>query len=338
MESTPAESTPSFEWHAVLLSVAKSWRLYRNCIILGVLASVGIKLVKGKRYTSTASIVPQAARSSQLRGIAAQFGIDVGGADGAESPYFYVSLVETNELRTGVVNRRYVVGTDTGDYAHFQDISVPDSAMRTYEAIRELNKHLGASADRRTNIVTISATEKDPVLALQVVQAVLAELTAYNKESRQTRAGAERRFAEGSLATARKELKAAEDSLQDFMVRNREFRSSPSMTFEYERLQRSVEQHSGVVTSLAQNYEQSRLDEVRDTPVFSMVESPRLPARHDPRGLINTIVTGIGGGLVLAVLIQLLREVAVRMRADNAAEYMEWRTTLRDLGRNVWRW
>jgi uncharacterized protein involved in exopolysaccharide biosynthesis len=322
---------------SLFLSLAKEWRLVRNCLIAGLLVALVSVLVLGARYTSTVSFIPQGSRSGQMRGLAAQLGFDVAGNEGAESPYFYVELLRTKEVLSHVVKRRYSAGDRSGDYATILGISTSDSAVRTDKAIKSLQKRVSVLADRRTGIVTIEVTEKDPQLSLQLASALLEEIARYNRESRQSRAAAERRFVESRLAAARREVKVAEDSLQTFLMNNRQFRTSPELTFQFDRLQRSVTQHALVVSSLAQNFEQTRIDEVRDTPVFSVVQPPRLPPRANPRGWLRMAAFGVSGGLVLAFLLLILLGGVERLRSENPEEYRGWLATLRDMRRNVLR-
>jgi uncharacterized protein involved in exopolysaccharide biosynthesis len=334
--SDPTPAAPSR--NSLLLSTAKNWRLFRNCIILGVLIAIGVRLALGRRYSTTAAIFPQPTRSSQLSGLAAQFGLDLGANDATESPYFYADLLRTSQLLTGVVTRRYTAAGKTQDFAGFAGITTADSAARTEKAIKELLDRFSVSPDRRTGIVRIRVTEKEPHLALQLANALLDGVAIYNREARQSRASAERRFVEERLRAARDELTGAEDSLQIFLTHNREFRTSPALTFQHDRLQRSVTLRATVVSSLAENFEQARLEEVRDTPVFSVVEAPHLPARPDPRGLTRAAIIGLGGGLLVAVLLQLTIEATAGLRAGNEEEYQEWMATLRDLRRHLlWR-
>lgn len=320
-----------------LLALTKDWRVFRNSAIFGVLVAIAVVLLVGKSYTTTVLFAPQGSRSGQLRGLAAQFGFDVAGSEGAESPYFYVELVTTKEILSRVVTSHFDDGKMSGDYATFRDITASDSQVRIDKAIKALRPRVVVLADRRTGIVTINVTEKSPKLTLQLASKLLEEIGRYNKESRQTRAAAERRFVESRLAATRKEATASEDSLQDFLTKNRQFKSSPELQFEYDRLNRSVGQHTGVVSSLAQNFEQVRIDEVRDTPVISIVQPPRLPARADPRGWASALAFGLGGGLLLAVLAQTILSGIGRLRVDHPDEYLGWIATLRDVRRNILR-
>lgn len=337
MNSTLNDVTVTPIRPSLFLEFLQQWRLIRNCLLLGMLVAIATVLALGRTYTATVSFAPQGASSGQLRGLAAQFGFDISGSQDAESPYFYVELGRTKDLLTRVVTQHFEANDTAGDYATFVGLTTTDSALRSDKAIIALEKRLSVSVDRRTGIVTVAVTERNPQLSLQLASAMLAEIERYNLVSRQTRAGAERRFVETRLAAARTELKVSEDSLQKFLIRNREFRSSPELTFEYDRLNRSVTEHGGVVSSLAQNFEQTRIDEVRDTPVISIVQPPQLPARPNSRGWGRAIALALGCGLLLALLIHLAFGGLSRLRVDRPNEYEAWTAALHDIRRNILR-
>ena len=335
MHSTSGDERVAPTRPHALLALTREWRLFRNSALLGMILAVAAVIGIGRSYTTTVSFVPQGSRSGQLRGLAAQFGFDVAGTEDAESPYFYVELLRTKEVLSRVVTSRFDDGDTSGDYATFVDISASDAAVRTDKATKVFQKQLIVLADRRTGLVTIEVKEKSPQLALQLASALLEEITRYNRETRQSRAGDERRFVEHRLAEARKELTVSEDSLRDFLVDNRQYRTSPELTFQFDRLQRSVTHRAGVVSSLAQNFEQTRIDEVRDTPVFSMVQPPRLAPRADPRGWRRALALGFAGGIVLAFILRMGLGWAARVRTERPDEYQAWLATLRDVRRNI---
>jgi hypothetical protein len=77
---------------------------------------------------------------------------------------------------------------------------------------------------------------------------------------------------------------------------------------------------------LAQAYEQARIEEVRNTPVITVVESPELPAIHDPRGRALMGLLGIFLGGVLGLLGAFTREFFARSRVSEPSEYEEFAT------------
>src|SRR3989442_10111034 len=54
--------------------------------------------------------------------------------------------------------------------------------------------------------------------------------------------------------------------------------ASPSLTFERGRLARQVSLAEALYQSLAQQYQQSRLDAVKDLPSFTVLDPPNQPA------------------------------------------------------------
>ena len=103
---------------------------------------------------------------------------------------------------------------------------------------------------------------------------ILDLVHTFDLTTRQTQAGAERRFSGERLAELTGELRDAEDTLKSFLIENRVFSNSPALQFEHDRLQRAVTMRQELVTSLAQAYERARIEEVRNTPVITLIDPP----------------------------------------------------------------
>jgi hypothetical protein len=75
---------------------------------------------------------------------------------------------------------------------------------------------------------------------------------------------------------------------------------------------------------MAESFEQSRLEEIRDTPVITVIEPPIVPVFPDRRGLARKALLGLvlGGGLVgMMALLQAVGRPASRQ--DPRAEFEE---------------
>jgi uncharacterized protein involved in exopolysaccharide biosynthesis len=294
--------------------------------IVFVLAVGGYSLNTALSYQSKASFLPQSSGGGQLKGLAAQLGLDAGGGSPAESPYYYVDLIKLD----AVLGR---VATDTfqdpqsGRTTPLMNIygAGSDTAELRERAVGKLRRRITADADRRTGIVTISATDRSPRLAREIVQSVLDELNRFNQQNRQSRATSERRFAEARLTAARADLQSAEERLESFLVQNRTYVGSPSLQVQAERLNRTVSFRSALVTTLTQNYEQARMDEVRDTPVISIVQPPTLPRHRNTQGLLGRLVFATVIGIFLGVVIAALSEWFRTMRNESP----NWWSTVR---------
>jgi uncharacterized protein involved in exopolysaccharide biosynthesis len=169
-----------------------------------------------------------------------------------------------------------------------------------------------AAEDKKLNAVRLTVTTRWPSVSLAIAQRLVNGVNQFNLDTRRIQAKAEREFVEARTADAERALREAEDRLQSFMQRNRSVAGSPELTFAQDRLQRDVALRQSVLTSLAQRREEARLKEVRDVPVVTVIESPRLavtgqPRRSAMRGVLGAFVAG-GLGLAIALVLEALAE------------------------------
>jgi len=272
-----------------------------------------------REYTSTATFMPQTSDEtlSRLSGIAAEFGVTVPGADPGDSPAFYASLLTSRDILRAVVLTAYPLSTERGDSARatlveLYEVDGDSPAIRRDKAVERFLKDLDIETERETELIRLEVTTPWPSVSQGAAQRLLDLVSRFNLTTRQTQAGAERRFVESRLETARAELRAAEARFQTFLQRNREFSNSPALVFENDRLNREVELRQQVVTSLVQSFEQSRIDEVRNTPVTTIVEPPDLPAQPDPRRLVLKTLLGLTAGLLAGTIFAAVRDFARR--------------------------
>jgi len=139
-------------------------------------------------------------------------------------------------------------------------------------------------------------------VAQQIASHLLEELNRFNLQTRQSQAAAERLFTENRLSEIETQLRAAEDALQRFLERNRDYRNSPLLQFQHDRLERDVQMRQQVYTTLAQAFEEAKIEEVRDTPVLTVIEPPSIALEPDHRGLLIGAVLAIIGALFLSSL------------------------------------
>ncbi|MGH7701841.1 MAG: GNVR domain-containing protein, partial [Gemmatimonadales bacterium] len=136
----------------------------------------------------------------------------------------------------------------------------------------------------------------------------------------------------------RADLREAEDRLQEFLQRNREFRNSPQLAFEYDRLQREVTMRQQVYTTLAQGYEQARIDEVRNTPLISIVEQPDLPVKPKSRRLILKTLLGLTLGGLLGLFLALWLDLVARDRVRSPEQFDRFSALRAETGRDLGSW
>src|SRR5439155_7058636 len=98
-----------------------------------------------------------------------------------------------------------------------------------------------------------------------------------NTEINHRLAIAQLEFVTQQLRESRAALYAAEENLKKFQMANRTI-AYPALAFEQGRLSRQLNLAEALYQSLAQQYQQSRLDAVKDLPSFTVLDPPNQPA------------------------------------------------------------
>ncbi len=300
-------------------------RFLGAAVLVGVVIALLFGIVQRPMYKSTGSLLPQARRSgTNLPAVAAQLGLSISSGDANQSPQFYVDLVKSREILKPVVLNTYSFVDNgkrvSGTLAEIYGVRAARSDAGIQEAMDRLEGNMSAGASAKTGVVSVSVGTRWPVLSSQVLQRILEELNTFNLESRQNQASAEKRFSVARLSDAQSELRSAEERLQNFLQDNREWRTSPRLSLEQDRLVREISTRQQVYTTIAQMYEQARMDEVRNTPLITIVEKPNIPLKPESRHLLRNSVFGIVAALMFALLVVFARErFAVGWNRDLAA-------------------
>jgi len=337
-------SAPSLAEPIPFLAVVNA--ILRNRLRIALLVFVlcasaaAYTLLTPRTYVSHAAFSLQSSESHRMSGLAAQFGLALPSSEGTQSPAYYLELLGSREILTAAAASRYSYQSHgkqiSGTLPQLYDINDRDSALRYDRVVRDLRAAISTEQSRETGIVKVGVAAESPVLAQQLLARLLALLNEFNLKTRQSQAANERRFIEQRMAEISVDLRAAEDRLQNFLQRNRGgYTNIPELSFEHDRLSREVGLRQQVYTSLAQSYEQARIDEVRDTPALTVIESPSLPVRPAPRGLVRRVFVALLVGLLLGTLPLLLRVLLTARRRSMDEEVEEFRRLKREL--RIWR-
>lgn len=309
--------------------VLRHARLVLVFTAVGIILAGAWRISRPRTFTSSGAFVSQNSGTgrSQISGLAAQFGLSVSG--GEDLPGYYPELVRSRELLRAVCDTAVTLRAADG-----RTRSAPlwmwlhpkgaDSAQRVESAIDILLEHVQVSRDKDSGIISYSVTYPDSLLPALIARRILVVLNDFNLRTKQGQAAAERNFIETQLVSARAALRGAEDALQTFLQRNREYRNSPQLQFEQDRLQREVLSRQGVTTSLTQAYEQARIEEVRNTPVVTTLAAPQVPVRPDPRGTVKAVLLGLALGLLFGILVAIGREFLRVVRLLDPRAYDEF--------------
>ena len=313
-------------------------RLIVMCVGVGLATSLVAALMRDTNYTTRFSFVPQSAPDpgrAGLASLAGQFGVSLAGGGAAQSSQLYADLLQTREVLAPIAMDSFIVsggGARRVPLPAILKISGGDPAIVLDKTLTHLRKSVISTsvATRTTGVVNVSVRTTSPEVSLQIAQRLLQGLNDFNLGTRQNQAREERRFTEERLDSARAALRRAEDALLAFLQSNRQFGNSPQLAFERDRLQREVAFQQQLVTGLAQQYEEARIREVRNTPVITMIEKPIRAPMPDPRGRAMVLLGGLLTSIFIGILAALVRFRVRDLRSssdDPALEYFiaEWR-------------
>ncbi len=299
-----------------LAGVVNRWRLVAltaaGITIVALIATLIIPPV----YRSHASFVansssqsklPSGTSGSPISGLISQFGGSLGG-DPSESPNFYLQLLVSRELLTRLLASKFPdprteVATDSARLIDILKLNSKEPQRRMELAVKNMISSVHGGLDPKTNLVWFSTDARYPELSSQISNRLIALVSAFNRETRVSRAKSKRMFLEGRMDSAKVELQLAEARLRFFYEQNRGLLSAPSLKFEEQRLKRDVDVDSDLYLNLQGQLEVARIDEINDAALITVIDTAVVPRKAQwPRyGAIT--MTGVGLGLLAGFLI-----------------------------------
>lgn len=332
-DAVPNQEPPADEVEISLLGLASillRWR--RTIVALGLIGGV-VGLARGlssrRVYTSDAVFMPQGAEASPsgLALAASQLGVRVPQSSWGAS--MYIELLKSYALLAPVSLDTVVVAEQRGRRIALMDlfeVDAPTPEQKIDLAVDALRGMVGTEEIQDLSAVKLSVTSPWPSVSLALAQRLVRGVNQFNMETRKSQAKAERQFVDVQEREAEYALSAAVEKLQSFLLRNRETAGSPVLAAERDRLQRDVALRQELHTSWLKSREDARIREVRDAPVITVFEEPKLAYVARPRGSVQKAVMGGMAGGIIGVMIALLAHGisrARRARSSDAVEFFE---------------
>lgn len=316
-------------------ALVRRWRVVVFWTTIGILFAGIVAALQPAIYQASASFIPGGNDPGRtgLATIAGQFGVSIPTQNQSLSPDFYAQLLRSRELLAPIVRDTLSVPEVGGARVAFFDLfKIPQQAskVREQDGVALLGGLVKTSVIKSTGVVQLSVSTRWPSVSLLIVGDLIDGLNGFNQRTRQGQAASERKFVEGRLALAESDLRAAEDRLQEFLQTNKEV-SSPQLSFQRDRLQRVVVLRQQIFTVLTQSLEDARIREVRDTPLITVVESPGVSARPEPRRRLTTVGLGLFFGTLTGIFFVLLFESITRGRKHGNTDLDELVSTVAEM-------
>jgi uncharacterized protein involved in exopolysaccharide biosynthesis len=308
--------------------VTERWLWWTVAPLLGVLLGGGLAILWPKTWAATTSFVPEqtiSGGSASVLGAIGSLGSllgDNGGALGklsdGPSGDFYADVLTSQELIVSTLNSEFADPSAAGKKRTLLALMAPKGStqiQRVGNATRELRRRMTIEMTRRSGIVKLTIALKDAALSADVANRMLVLLNQFNLDRRQAASAQQRRFAELRLATARRELDSIARTRQSFLEENRGLSNSPRLLARYDELDRLVSVKEGVLLGLTRTFEDSRVTEVKDTPLIAVVDHAMVPDRPEQRP-----VPWSAAGGAIALLASLTAAVVSAVRQRTAVE------------------
>lgn len=301
--------------------------------LVAVVLALLIASVLRRNFVATSQFMPQTQETrSSAAGLAAQFGISLAvNGPNPESPDFYAQLMQSRELLEDVARTHYQVPVAAGSADSLRGtlldlipVQGEDSTVRVRRGLKWLRKHISVGVTLKTGVVDLRVTGPWPTLVERVNRRLLELVNRYNLTRRQTRASAERAFVEERLNDARDSLAVVESRYLQFLERNRQYQQSPELAFQAARFERQVGLRQQLYATLSQAYEQARIEEVRNTPVITVVDPPEGSGVRASGNYALAVFLGFLIGLAVSLAWVFGQEYIAAQRSRHPADYEEF--------------
>ena len=300
----------------ILLVLAKQLKLLIiTPLVLGFLTALYVLFISQPVYVSSAKIMSSGGGSStsQLQGLAAQFGVAVpGGSEGAQ--WVYPEIVKSRTLAKSVLKRKF----DTNEYGPQKSLlqiltygdEEPTVSIDTLE-IHGANALIGMiEIESQGSFYNLSVSTFEPQFAADLCAVLIEELDRHQREYKTEKVKETRLFIEGRIIDIQKELESAEENLKVFRDRNRQIGQSPALLLEQQRLTRETSVLTGVFTTLKQQLEMTKIEEVKESTLIQVLDPPIAPFHRDSPNRRLSVLLSLILGFGFAVVVAFVKEYA----------------------------
>jgi hypothetical protein len=177
----------------------------------------------------------------------------------------------------------------------------------------------GGALDEGSGLMTVSVTATNPSLAARLNQHFVMHLRRRVRELQTRNTQEQLEFVRQRFAEVARELERAEDSLAQFLERNRSVIAGggvPTLSFRRDRLRRQVRFKEQLYGQLQEKVTQTRLRLQQQQPVITVAERPSPPPTPSAPNRLLIVVLSVVGASIIASLAVYARSLRTSVQAD----------------------
>lgn len=292
-----------FDPFTLLRMLLERRRLIVLPTIAAFLISCAAVLLISNKFTSTASIMPSGSAGGDLADLKSLAGLGSSGSVQEASSELFPTILQSQAVTEVVMAGSYPTGR-AGDHLSLADYFDQEDPDRLREALLDITS---ISTDKRTGVIRVGVETEWPVFSQAILEEYLRQLELYNRKERRSEARERAQYLTEQIARRQQELQAAEDSLAEYQLVNRNWvqSSDPIINRDIARLQRSVQTKTATYSYLVKELEVARLDVQKDTPITRILDGPSLPTQKSSpkRSIIVLLVTAVVGLVSVAIVL-----------------------------------
>ena len=227
-------------------------------------------------------------------GLARQFGILLD--DGSEEKWLITEVVKSKTLAKSMLKRKFYSEKYNEEKTLLYILNGKQRSGKEFEG-GAINKfHSMLYFKRNGSFFDLKIESFEARLAKDILEIFVEELVLYQKNLMTEKALKTKNFITNRLIETEIELNNAEEDLKIFRERNRRIENSPSLQMQEQRIIREVAVLTGVFTTLKQQFETAKIEEVKESDYVMIIDPPEVPIyRSKPRKTYLTIMSGILG-------------------------------------------
>jgi len=285
--SNQADGSKSrFDWMEILSLLWQSRKFIGIVTGAVTVLAVVISFILPESFKSTAVLLPDTEKSklgslSGMSDLAAMAGITIGGE--VSIVKLYPTILKSESVLQNVIYARYKTKEfpDSVNLIKYWEIKEKNSERDFEVALLELRTELDVALELKTGIVTMSIETEEPQLSADILNNVIRFSDKFIRTKRNTSALEQRKWIEARLVEVKEDLSTAENKLKEFREKNRMVSGSPQLLLDQERLARELQINSTMYIELKKQYELIKIEEIRTTPIISVMDYGRAAAKKE---------------------------------------------------------
>ena len=251
--------------------------------ILCIVTIIYVLFFAEPMYVSTSKFMSSRTDENQFKmmGLASQLGLALPTSDSGPQ-WSYEEVIKGRTMAHKLLKYRF----DTEKYGPQKELfeiltygnKFPKFKHHIYEfkAVEAFQKLIKINKNTTTGVYKLDFSSIEPKLSSEIVSIILEEMEQFLREYNAQQTTKTREFIEERLIDTKFELEASEEDLKVFRQRNRTVLESPQLQLEQERLARDVAVLIGVFTTLKQQLETAKIEEVKESDYLVILDTPEI--------------------------------------------------------------